>query len=122
MLCYFSDLKQELNIRTLTNNDTHSSRAASLNNEKIGHSIIGTDGICHVETETQTNIGGINLAGAMDMQQQQQKQQNPIKRKLSLALKFARRAFRRSSGSHGVASTVTHAAKILHRNRATVID
>lgn len=57
------------------------------------------DGVCHVETETQTIIAGLNSSGEslQNNHQHNQTTPHPIKRKLSLALKFARRALQRHS-------------------------
>lgn len=70
----YTDLKQELNVKTLPSDN----RTATMDKT------LTSDEICHIESETQT-IGGAEATTTSVP--------HPIKRKLSLALKFARRAF-----------------------------
>lgn len=73
-----TDLKQELNVKTLPSDNR------TLNNDKT---LTKDDITCQMESETQTTNGGAEATTNLN---------HPIKRKLSVVLKFARRAFRGS--------------------------
>lgn len=105
----FIDLKQELNIRTVPSADTGApitSRSVSLSNDvpatiptitnSTATATVTDSGRQHVESETQTTIGGIHatLLQPQPSQIPQPTTQHPLKRKLSLVLKFARRTLR----------------------------
>lgn len=82
-----TDLKQELNVKTIPSDN----RTANIDKT------LTSDEICHIESETQT-IGGAEATTNVP---------HPIKRKLSLALKFARRAFTGSKRGRKRNATIT---------------
>lgn len=77
LIYLIADLKQELNVKTLPSDNR------TLNTDKT----LTNDDICQIESETKTTNGGAESTTNLT---------HPIKRKLSVALKFARRAFRSS--------------------------
>lgn len=78
MFSSFTDLKQELNIRTVPNDSRSFNEKTNSDNRQV-----------EIETQTAVTTTTVGAEGTNSSP-------HPMKRKFSLVFKFARRAFRRS--------------------------